>query len=109
MLRYVVPEVSPAPAGPSGDPLMRKTRHAAVLAALLAAAACSSGPESSPSMARDLTLAGRPAPDAVLGPAERIAPAPAPRAPVVVAAPAPRPKVARRAAVASAPDPAPVV
>jgi hypothetical protein len=88
---------------------MLEPRHAVVLAALVAAAACSSGPESSPSGARDLTLVASPAQDAVLGPAERIAPAEAPRAPAVVAAPASRPKIARRAAVAAAPDPAPVV
>jgi len=89
---------------------MPQSRYAQplVLAALLAAAACSSGSQSSRPDARDLTLAARPTPDAVLGPVERIASSQAPRAPDVVAAPAPRPRVARQAAMAAAPDPAPV-
>lgn len=88
---------------------MPQIRHSLALAALLAGAACSSGPESTRSDARDLTLAPAPVPDAVLGPAERITTPAGPKAPAAVAAPAPRPRVARRAAVAAAPDPAPVV
>ena len=84
----------------------RTCPHLLVLAAL-GAAACSPAPDAGPLAARDLTLAPAAAPEAVLGPAERIAP-PAPggtlRAPV--AAPARRPVVARRAAVSAAPEPA---
>jgi len=76
--------------------------HLAVAVAALAVAACSSGPDPDRSTSRDLTLVTAPAPDAVLGPVERIGSSPSPSAPAVASAPAPRPKPARRSAVAAA-------
>jgi hypothetical protein len=88
---------------------MPQIRHVVAVAALFAGAACSPTSQSTPSTARDLTLAGTLAPSAVLGPSERISVSPAPRQAALVAAPAARPRVTRRAAVAAAPDAAPVV
>lgn len=88
---------------------MAPTRSALVLAAALAAAGCTSGPETSRPDGRDLTLAPGPAGEAVLGPDELVRPAAAPRAPAVSAAPSARPRPARRPAVSAEPDLAPTV
>ncbi len=88
---------------------MHQTRSVLIFAAALAASGCASEPEQSRPDARDLTLAPAPASDAVLGPAELIRPAAAPRVAAVSAAPAPRSRVAPRAAAAAAPDVAPTV
>jgi hypothetical protein len=87
---------------------MPEIRRAVAVAALFAGAACSSSSPSTPSNARDLTLAGSAAPAAVLGPAERIEPASASKQAAQASAPAPRPRVIRRSSVAAAPDPAQV-
>ena len=77
-----------------------------LLFVLLGTAACSAGSDADRSPARDLTLAAAPAPDAVLGAAERVTP---PQAGAVqaspVAEPSPRPRVIRRTAVPAAPVP----
>jgi hypothetical protein len=88
---------------------MPQTRSVLIVAAALAASGCASEPEQNRPDPRDLTLATAPAPDAVLGPAELIRPAAAPRAAAVSAAPAPRSRVARRAAEPAAPEVAPTV
>jgi hypothetical protein len=77
-----------------------------LLLALLGAAACSAGSDAGRTPARDLTLAAAPAPDAVLGAAERVTPPQAVSTQAApVAEPSPRPRVVRRAAVPAAPVP----
>ena len=85
---------------------MTTTSLRSLLLALLGAAACSSGSDVGGAPSRDLTLAAAPAPEAVLGAVERIAPPEAGSAHTApVAEPASHPRVVRRAAVPAVPEP----